>query len=518
MGTRSNNSQIVSEASNAFTAQQSWRALGGLCLGMFVCFANTTAFNIALPTISVSLAAGQAEQQWMVSSYNLIFAAFMLISGSLGDRWGTKRTLLLGTGASIAASFIGIFAFNSITTIIARGLMGLGAGFYVPMGPAIIKHLFASDKQMRALTLGAIAMTLGAPFGLILGGLLIHFADWRSIFVFDFVAFIGITLLNALLLPHSGQLSCRRTARFVRLPFASVFFALVGLSLLSAGLINAQVSLSTPDSWGLVLAGLLATVLFVYHDTHSLNPLAELDLLRTPSFLASLVALFALNLAIAGILFVLPTYVETVLENNALLGAIMFMPMVGAAIAGSVIAKHLADRVGKRGACIGSLICIALGLVGMALSTIGASYPVLIAGQCVCGLGMGMGLPVMQSWGIEHVSEQQAGGAAALISTFQQIGCLVGISALGSLVGSLYVTACRGSAAEGFASIALAFEAANQDATHAQAIRDAASGAYAHAILITFCITASALLLLAACIALVSRAKREEDHVRSRAS
>lgn len=493
---------------------RAWRALGSLCLGTFVCFANTTAFNVALPAISVSLGAGQVEQQWMVSAYNLIFAAFMLLSGSLGDRWGIKRTLLLGTGSFALASVLGTFAPNSMTTIVARGLMGLGAGFYVPMGLALIQYLFRSDGQMRALTLRAIAMTLGAPFGLLLGGLLVHLAGWRSIFVFDLVAFIAIMLLNALLLPSDESLPHEGNAAGARLPLLSALLALVGLSLLSAGLINAQVSPASPSTWGPMMAGAMAIALFVHHDMQSSNPLAELGLLRTPAFTAASVSLLALNLATAGILFVLPAYVETALGNGALLGALMLMPMVIGAMAGSVITGRVASGWGKRRTCIGSLVLIALGLAVMAVSTTSMGYPLMVVGQCACGLGMGMGLPAMQGWGMECVTDRHAGGGSALISTFQQLGCLLGIGVLGSLVGSSYAAACRGGAAEGFSSISLAFEAADaQGGAQAQAIRAAAATAYAHAILVAFCIAAIALLLMAACVAFWSRSE-QRDHAR----
>ena len=500
-------------ASDAQTARQAWRALGGLCLGTFVCFANTTAFNVALPTISVSLGAGQVEQQWMVSAYNLIFAAFMLLSGSLGDRWGVKRTLLLGTGAFAIASVIGTLAPNSMATIVARGIMGLGAGFYVPMGLALIKYLFDPEGQMRALTLRAIAMTLGAPFGLILGGLLVHFADWHSIFVFDLVAFAIVILFNATLLPSDKELSHERgDAMGSRLPLLSALLALTGLSLLSAGLINAQVSPAAPTSWGLMVAGVVAVILFARHDTRSPNPLAELGLLRIPSFAAASLSLLALNLTTSGILFVLPAYVETALGNSALMGALMLMPMVIAAMVGSVITKQIADGLGKGRACMGSLILIALGLVVMAASTTLVGYPFMVVGQCACGLGMGMGLPAMQGWGMERVPNQRAGGGSALISTFQQLGCLVGIGSLGSIVGAVYAATCSGGAAGGYASISLAFEAADaRDVLQAQAIRAAASNAYAHAILVAFCVTAAVLLLMAAYVARTSTSE-QGDH------
>ena len=178
--------------------RQVWRALGGLCLGTLVCFANTTAFNVALPAISISLGANEMAQQWMVSAYNLVFAASMLLSGTLGDRWGVKRTLILGTGIFTLASVAGSLAPNCEVTIAVRGLMGLGAGLYVPMALALIRRMFDADAQLRALTMRSVAITLGVPFGLVLGGLLVHLADWRSIFAFDIAAFAVVTLLSAL--------------------------------------------------------------------------------------------------------------------------------------------------------------------------------------------------------------------------------------------------------------------------------------------------------------------------------
>ena len=459
------------EARGGNEAKRAWRALAGLCLGTFVCFTNTTAFNIALPAISVSLGAGQVEQQWMVSAYNLVFGAFMLLAGSLGDRWGVKRTLLVGASAFAAASAAGVLATSSVTTIVARGVMGFGAGFSITMTLALITRLFESDGQVLALTVNAVAMTLGAPFGLVLGGVLVNFADWRAIFVFDLVAFLIVVLLDILLLPGDRS-----------------------------------------QTGGTTGARALVITLFVRRDTHSSNPLAELGLLRIPSFAAGSLSLLALNVAVSGIMFVLPAYVETALGNSALVGALMLMPMVAAAMVGAAITRKASDRLGKRRACVASLVLISLGLAVMAASTAVAGYPLMVVGQCACGLGMAMGLPVMQGWAMERVPDRRRGGGSALVSTFQQLGCLIGIGALGSLVGSSYAAACRGTAAEGFASVSLAFEAAGaQSASQAQAVRAAASGAYAHAVLVAFCGAAVVLLLSAALTAFGSRSEAGEQ-------
>ena len=147
----------------------------------------------------------------------------------------------------------------------------------------------------------------------------------------------------------------------------------------------------------------------------------------------------------------------------------------------------------------------------MAASTAVAGYPLMVVGQCACGLGMAMGLPVMQGWAMERVPDQRRGGGSALVSTFQQLGCLIGIGALGSLVGSSYAVACRGTAAEGFASISLAFKAADtRGAWQAEAVRAAASSAYAHAVLVAFCAAAVVLVLIAALAAFGSRSQAGE--------
>lgn len=189
----------------------------------------------------------------------------------------------------------------------------------------------------------------------------------------------------------------------------------------------------------------------------------------------------------------------------------MLMPMVGAAMVGAAVTRRVAEQLGKRRACVASLVLIALGLAVMGVSTAVVGYPLMVVGQCACGLGMAMGLPVMQGWGMERVHQQQRGGGSALISTFQQLGCLIGIGAIGSLVGSTYAASCRGTAAEGFRSVALAFEAADaQGAPQAEAVRAAASSAYAHAVLVAFCVAAVALLLSAALTAYRSRSDAGE--------
>ena len=265
----------------------------------------------------------------------------------------------------------------------------------------------------------------------------------------------------------------------------------------------------------LALAGMAALALFAHHDLRSTNHLAELALLRIPSFASASLSLLALNLAVSGIMFVLPPYVETALGNDALTGALMLMPMVVAAMAGAALVQPAARRLGKRGACIGSLAIIACGLTIMGVSTLAVGYPLMAVGQCVCGIGMGVGFSTMQGWGMEQVPSERSGGGSALISTFQQTGCLLGIGCLGSLVGTAYASACAGSAAEGPATISMAFElASTQDVAQGQAMRVAAGEAYAHAILVTFGVTAVVIILMAVVIAWWSGSRRlgQEDH------
>lgn len=169
--------------------------LACLSVGVAMLFVNTAAVNVALPDVSASLHASTAEQQWVASAYSLVFVVVLLLAGFAGDRLGHRRVLLSGLACLLAGSLLGAVSPVVGCLIVARGLMGGGAGMFIPMSLALLAEMFPSGEgRARALTVWTVAGTLGAPLGPVVGGGLTEWAGWRAIFVFDVVAFLAVTL------------------------------------------------------------------------------------------------------------------------------------------------------------------------------------------------------------------------------------------------------------------------------------------------------------------------------------
>lgn len=412
---------------------------------------NTTAFNVALPDVSESLDASMAAQQWIVSSYNLTFAAVVLIAGFLGDRLGHLNTMLAGLAMFVIASVIGIFVGNIPVLLIARALMGAGAGIVIPMGQALLSIIFHGSELSHAMTAWAIAGTLGVPFGPIVGGAITAMLGWRGIFGFDAVVFFAVMVLIYTAIakrdqhqlpsatPVSGSVSAPQSS--LNIPWLSVLLMFTGFSAFSAGLIDAQHSITAPSAWIPMLAGAVLIIAFVAYDQHNSNPLMELSLMHNPSFAANAPALLMLNFSMYGIIFIMPAYLETVMGHGAFIGGLLLMPLVVASIIGSLVNSQIASRIGYRTAAIISLLMLAAGMAVMGVAIFQSGMTVgwflLIAGQVIAGLGLGAGQPVMLTWAMDCVPAEYSGAGSSLLTVFRQFGSIIGVGIFGSIAGNV---------------------------------------------------------------------------------
>lgn len=493
-------------------------ALWCLLVGQAVLFINTAALNVALPAISTGLGASTAAQQWIASAYSLAFAAIMLVAGFAGDRIGYRPVLLGGLGLLVAGSVLGAVSPGVGWLIAARALLGAGAGVFVPMGLALIGVLFPGPGRGRAITAWTVAGTLGAPLGPVIGGGLTALAGWRAIFAFDVVAFVVVGVLGIIFLPRQASTGGRG------LPWGQTVLAVVGIGFLAAGVIQTQQSLTSLATWGLIVAGLLLIVGFAVRDLRSRAPLTDLRLFAAPPFAIGAIMLTIINFSVFGLIFVLPAYLETVLGHSALIGGLLLLPLVAGAIAGA-IAGALANRaalrrIGPAASCMVGLVLLAAGEVAMALAAPGRLLVVLVAGMAAAGLGMGLAQPIALSWGLDHVDDARRGAGSSLLSTLQQIGSVLGIGVLGSIVGSTYTRHLAGLApgapATASRSVTIAYQNAARLAGQAgQALRDAAGQAYSSAMAATLAVVA--ILAIGALAAVWSLARRNATNQQSTA-
>ncbi|NEG96150.1 MFS transporter [Bifidobacterium sp. SMB2] len=489
------------------------RSLICLCAAETVMMINTTAFNVALPSISESFAAGTDAQQWIVSSYNLVFAAVVLLAGFAGDRIGYARTMIAGLWLFVVASVIGILAGNIPTLLVSRALMGAGAGIVIPMGQALLSLMFQGGGLSGAMTAWAIAGTLGVPFGPLVGGVLTATLGWRGIFGFDGVVFLVVIVLVWASTSRGGV--SRRGGK-LQVPWASVAMMFAGFSLFSAGLVNAQHGFLALTSWAPMLGGLVLIAGFVLHDRASRNPLMELGLMRDRSFAACAPALMMLNFSMYGIIFIMPAYLETVLRHGVLVGGLMLTPLVVASIVGSLSNGHIASRIGLRGTSLLALAFLATGMavMGIAMRWHGdiIGQAVVAAGQLLAGFGLGAGQPAMLTWAMGRVPNGRSGAGSSLLTVFRQFGSIIGVGIFGSVQGGLYVSRfhddalAAGLAADSSAgSVTLDFQWADGLAsTSAEALRQVASDAYETAMLGSFVSAAVVIVATLAIVAILS--------------
>lgn len=498
---------------NDATGKDLNRSLVCLCAAELVMMINTTAFNVALPDIAESLGAGMAEQQWIVSSYNLVFAAVVLLAGFLGDRLGHLKTMLAGLGMFVVASAIGLMAGNVPVLLVSRSIMGAGAGVVIPMGQALLGILFRGSELSHAMTAWAIAGTLGVPFGPLVGGALTATLGWRGIFGFDGAVFLVVIAVIRMYVPRTNT---SHESRSLRMPWMSVAMMFAGFTLFSTGLVNAQHGILSANAWIPMTVGIVLITGFVLHDRASRNPLMELDLMKDPSFAACAPALMMLNFSMYGIIFIMPAYLETVLRHGALIGGMLLMPLVVASIAGSRMNDWIVSRIGSRGTSLLSLGCLAAGML-----TIGAAmrWPdgtlqqaTMLTGQIMAGLGLGAGQPAMLTWAMGRVSAERSGAGSSLLTVFRQFGSIIGVGIFGSIQSGLYAAGFRylaqstGLNAQSAGSVMLDFQQATEFAdTTGNLIRQVASRAYESAMTGSFTSAAAIILVTLGIVALISR-------------
>ena len=398
-------------------------------------FMNTTMINVALPDLAASLGAGTSELEWIVSSYNLAFLAVLLPGGAVGDRLGHRSTLVTGALVFGAGALVGATSGSVGWLMTARVLMGVGASVFTPMSLALIPRMFPAAQRGLATGVWTAAGALGAPLGPLVGGMMIDAHGWRSMFTLDAVA-AAVVLVCCLVLVPAGARSDHDGRA---LPWAQVLTSALGFSLITWGLFNAVDSWTRMSTWVPIVAGVGVLAVYAGLDLHRLDTLTDLWLLGVGRFRARAVELMLVNFVLFGILFVAPSYLQTVLGNSAVRGGMLLMPLAASAVVGSMAASRVLHRPGAHA----WVMSVALGLVaaGLALAArtaAGGGAGALVWGLVVAGVGLGLA----QSFGIatamDAVPAEAEGAGAALLNTVRQFGSVLGVAALGSVSGTVY--------------------------------------------------------------------------------
>jgi EmrB/QacA subfamily drug resistance transporter len=415
-------------------ATNPWVVLVLICFAQFMVVLDATVVNVALPSIQADLHMSEANLQWIVNAYTLVFGGFLLLGGRAGDLLGRKRLFLGGLVVFTAASLLDGLSGSQGMLIGARSLQGLGAAFISPAALAIISTTFkeGSDRA-KALGIWAAIAIGGSAVGLVLGGALTQSLSWPWIFFINVPVGVAVFLLSLRLIPESKDETAHRS---FDIPGAVTVTG--GLMVLVYAIVQAQ-----QKGWGsaqtigtfVVAAALLSS--FAVVELRAKAPLVRLSIFRVRSLAtANVVMLFVMS-GMFAMFFFNSLYIQRVLGYGPLKAGLAFLPFTAGIMVSAGFASSFAPRIGVRAVAVAGMVLSSLGLLLLTRIPVGGSYlPDVLPSLLLASLGMGavfVPLTLIATTGLE---DEDQGLASGLFNTSQQVGGALGLAILSTVAAS----------------------------------------------------------------------------------
>jgi len=400
-------------------------------LGLFVGLIDANAVNLALPAIRDDLGGGISGAQWTIDAYNITFAAMLLTSGSLGDRFGRRRLLRIGLTVFVIAS-VGCAAAPSLPLLLAaRAVQGVGAALMLPQGLAITAAAFPDPVDRgRATAAWAMAAAMSVGIGPILGGVLTDSIGWRYIFWLNVPVGLLALLMTRFYLPES------RDEDAAQIDIRGQILAVVGLGVLTLVLVEGR-TLATALTATLAVVAVAGIAAFVASQHRAARPMLPLDLFRSSRLNAALVATFTMTFGTYGLLLVNSFAFQQQRGETTIATALWFLPLPVAYLSVIPFANALASRSGSRSPMAAGLGFMAAGLLLYAVVGPHANVWLLELSLFLAGVGLALNTGPAVSLAMSTVPVQRTGLASGVVNLARLVGITVGVAVLGSAMAAI---------------------------------------------------------------------------------
>ncbi|WP_331721372.1 MFS transporter [Streptomyces sp. NBC_00212] len=423
--------------------------------GMFMIGLDFFGVNVAIPSLRSDLDASSASIEFIVSGFNLAYAASMVTAGRLGDLYGRRRMFALGMAFFTLASLAAGLAPTPGVLIVARVVQGIGAAVMTPQMLAILNTAFTGVQRVRAFTAFALSMGLSATFGQLIGGALIYLdiagIGWRTIFLINVPIGAVSLLLMRKYIPESHGTG--RTG-----------LDLIGAVLGSCGLLAIVLSLVEGReqgwpawSWVVLVASVPLLAAFAWRqnrlERNDRAPLISLSLFKERAFSVGILIILGFFAAMASFMFVLALYLQDGHGVSPLHSGLIFGALGIGYVPAAFAAPRIAARMGKQVLTLGALVVAAgYGLMIAATSVIGVTGPSpwVMPGLCVAGIGMALFANPVTPTVLAGVKPDHAAAAAGVLSTAQEGGNALGVAAIGVVFFGVLGHGARGAYADAF--------------------------------------------------------------------
>lgn len=410
-----------------------WAALAVLMLPVLLVSVDNTVLSFALSEISKALSPSGAEQLWVIDVYPLVLAGLLVTMGTLGDRFGRRRLLLIGATGFAVVSALAAFAPTAGLLIAARALLGFFGAMLMPSTLSLLRSIFRNRDQRRlAIAVWASAFSAGAALGPIVGGILLEHFSWGSVFLLAVPVLIPLLICAPLLVPESRDPKPGRIDPISILlsmgAMVPVVYAIKSLAVNGPSLYAA--------AWALL--GIVMGVLFVRRQQRAEIPMLDMALFRRGTFSGAILVNLLSVVALVGFLYFVSQHLQLVLGLSPMLAGFALVPGMVAMIAAGLSVVPISRRVPPHVVVPAALVFSVLGYLLVAFTTEGHGVAPLVVAFVVLGIGIGAAETISNELILSSAPAEKAGAASAVSETAYELGAVLGTAVLGGLITAFY--------------------------------------------------------------------------------
>ncbi|MGQ0698322.1 MAG: MFS transporter [Panacagrimonas sp.] len=428
-----------------------WIGLAVIALPCMLYSMDLTVLNLAVPALSADLAPSASQLLWIVDIYGFMVAGMLITMGTLGDRIGRRRLLMIGAAAFGAASVLAAFSTSAEMLIAMRALLGIAGATIAPSTLSLIRNMFHDPaERTTAIGIWVSSYSVGAALGPVLGGVLLEYFWWGSVFLINVPVMLLLLSLGPVLLPEFRDPAVRRLDPVsAGLSLSAVLATIYGLK---------RIAENGPD-WLpglLIVAGLGIGALFVRRQRTLAEPLIDLRLFRVPAFSASLTLYLFSGLVMFGVYIFIAQYLQLVLGLSALESGLWTVPWGLAFILGSMLTPRMVCSFGSSSVVVSGLVLAAAGFGSITLASATSGLAAMACAMVLMSLGLAPVFTLATDFIIGSVPPERAGAASAISETSSEFGGALGIAIFGAIGTAIYRAAMSDAVAPGISPEAMA--------------------------------------------------------------
>ena len=407
---------------------------------------DLSVLNLAVPALSAELKPSASELLWIVDIYGFLVAGSLVTMGTLGDRIGRRRLLMIGAAAFGVASVLAALSRSSGMLIVARALLGVAGATLAPSTLSLIRNMFHDAKERTfAIAVWITSYSVGGAIGPLVGGLMLQRFHWSSVFL------LAVPVMALLLAVAPRFLPEFRDPAASRLDLTSAALSLSSVLAVIWGLKQfAEHGTAWPPA-GAVLAGSILGVVFLRRQRTLAHPLVDLGLFRSPAFSTALVTYtLALFVAFGAFIFV-SQYLQMVLGLSPLESGLWTLPWSLGFILGSLVTPALARRFRAAPLMASGLVLAAAGFAVLTRVGVSSGVAAIVTASVMFSTGLSPSITLVTDMVLGAAPPERAGAASALSETSAELGGALGIAVLGSIGTAVYRGAMAGAVPAGLA-------------------------------------------------------------------